>query len=59
MQHLLVVLQQEKIILLQHFNFYSFTLWMPPCFGCPGPSPCFPPSPSARHWYGRLLSDSF
>jgi len=29
----------EKIIYLQHLNFCNFTLWMPPCFGCPGPSP--------------------
>jgi len=28
-----------KIIWLQHLNFCNFTLWMPPCLGCPGPAP--------------------
>jgi len=25
----------EKITWLQHLNFCNFTLWMPPCLGCP------------------------
>jgi len=34
-----------KIILLQHFNFFNFTLSMPTLFWMPGPSP-----PSSRQW---------
>jgi len=32
-----------KIIWLQHLKFCNFTLWMPPCLGCQGPSSRSPP----------------
>jgi len=39
MQHVLVALKWENHLVTV---FCNLTLWMPPCFGCPGPSPRSP-----------------
>jgi len=45
---------REKFIWLQHLNFCIFTLWMPPCLGCPRP-----PSHSLRPLHATVLTSDF
>jgi len=39
----------RKIISLQHFNFFNFTIWMPPALDTRGRGPDRPLPPSVRH----------